>query len=132
MSFRTQIDWWMHGIFIGMTLIGLIGMYFYSFLAIAIGALLILWLGLYFNTKYSLEDDELVCQYGFFRQKVKYYNITTIEMINHFSISPALSVHRLALTQRNNGKRKAVLEISPKNREFFLSELQQKICDIKK
>lgn len=127
MRIRSKIDWWMHGIFIIVT-VGLLQlMVLYSVFAIVLGALFVLWVVLYFNTTYTLEEEELVCRYGFFSQRVKYYNLSNVQLVTHFSIAPAWSMQRIALTQRNKGHKKAVLEISPQNREFFFSELEAKI-----
>lgn len=128
MKVRSQIDWWVHIVFLIGIILAIIGVIQYSILAIVIIALLVLWCSTYFATTYTLTETELICQSGFFRQRIKYYNITTIQSIEHFSLAPALSTNRIAITQRNQVSKRAVLEISPQNQAFFLAELNEKLA----
>ncbi|MGL6249141.1 MAG: PH domain-containing protein [Culicoidibacterales bacterium] len=89
----SKIDWWIHVIFGGIVLLV---QYKVLFLLSLAGILLLI--SVYVSTTYTLADDKLICRCGFFSQEIKYYNINDTKLCEHFSISPALSTKRIALT----------------------------------
>ncbi|MGL6058531.1 MAG: PH domain-containing protein [Culicoidibacterales bacterium] len=124
----SSIDWWAHLIFLLGILVFVLILQQYSIFAVIILVGVVLWISIYTHTTYLLTEDKLIYYVGFYRQEIKYYNITKVEICDHFSIAPALSVKRIAVNQRNKGKKGSILEISPKNREVFFKELNERIA----
>lgn len=72
---------------------------------------------------YTLNEDHLQVRWGVFKNRVDYANITEVSLSNCPLGSPALSLKRVMV----EAGQQSVL-ISPKNREAFLKDLQERIA----
>ncbi len=79
-----------------------------------------------FNTKYTLENDQLIVQSGFLNWSIQVKDITSIESTHNPISSPALALDRLQVNYKN----KRVL-ISPKEKNQFINALKKMNSSIK-
>ena len=86
--------------------------------------LAVIWLPV-FNTKYALNDTHLIVRCLFFKWKIKFEDIKSVETIRDFSAAPALSVDRVQIQYTENGVSKS-LSISPVKLTDFVNRLSIK------
>lgn len=144
MSFKSKIDWYIHFAFIGLIL-GTCLWWFSIFLpepnvidgicAVILSFLCVVILFLWVGIRYYLTETEIIIKlYGIGKgQKIAYSNIVNVEMSNKSAISAtALSLQRIEIKFREteNGNI-AIIYISPKRREQFLTLLHEKMSNHK-
>lgn len=81
---------------------------------------------------YELREDELYMRIGPFFGRIKYENIKKIRLETNFLSSMALSIHRIAIEQRNKSTVRGIARISPINREEFFEELKRHCYNLEK
>ena len=133
MKFKTKIDWWAH-IALGILPIFTIFMAVIFFvnrgtsgLAITIVIFLILDIFLifpiWFNTYYTLDEKELLVKCGIWKPlKITYDSIKNVNESRSPLASSGLSLDRIEVIFGVGG----VVLISPKNKQEFLQQLEQK------
>lgn len=88
---------------------------------VALGLLLVVYIGLVFPMRYGLDDSRLLICFGFCRIRIPLAEIKEVYPTRNPLSSPALSLDRLHI-QYGEGRFKFVM-ISPADREGFLDEL---------
>ncbi|MFE4523318.1 PH domain-containing protein [Cytobacillus firmus] len=133
MLFTSRKDVWM-GIIIWALIFAFIWI-FYQFifvqldiLGIIVMVIMIYLLGtIWFNTRYKIENGTLKISYGLIKKSIDIQEIKSIRNTTNPFIAPSLSVHRIEI---NYGKYKTI-QISPKDIQAFINELQKKNPHIK-
>lgn len=135
--YHSKIDWWVYALIPFVILCCMIGPIltqsdYWIGVALSIPCCIFFY-SLIITTKYAVRGDELGVQYLY---KWNWFPIDKIESItetNSINSSAALSTHRIAIkfSDRKILKSSAPLEISPKDRENFISELKKINPDIK-
>ena len=132
MKFKSKIDWWTHFafatlplttiLFIVLSFIGKAGI---ISLITAIFCLLlsIFILPIWVSTYYVLGENELIVKSGFIKQRIVYSSIKNIKESKNPLASAALSLDRIEIIFGVGG----VVLISPKNKQEFLQQLEQRI-----
>jgi membrane protein YdbS with pleckstrin-like domain len=72
--------------------------------------------------RYTLEQDHLLIQCGLIRQRIAYLDISSIELSSNPRSAPALSLKRVKISYGSKFQL-----ISPREREVFIRELQQRL-----
>ncbi len=90
--------------------------------------LLILWV--YFGSWYELRGNYICCSYGPIKDKIYYSRIKNVKLTENGDASYALSKMRIAIKQYGNKSAKSTTMISPKNREEFISELEDRCLNL--
>jgi len=128
--YYSKVDWWLIGVIIGSVLFCIVlGIFIYN--QSRIGSIICFGSGVFtgglfllfaFPCKYTLTEDRVIIQSGFFRQEALYSQITGVRKSNNPLSAPALSLQRVKITMTNGFKL-----VSPKNREQFIEELKSKL-----
>lgn len=128
MVFTARKDIWM-GIVIWTLIVAFIWGFYQSvfvqidILEIIVMAVMIYLLGtIWFNTRYKIENDTLKISYGPIRKAIAIKEIQSIRKTTNPFVAPSLSIHRIEI---NFGKYKTI-QISPKDTQAFVDELQKK------
>lgn len=89
-------------------------------------AIIILFSSFWFNTRYTLEDDQLKISYGPITKRIPISAITAIRKTKNPFTAPALSMQRIELTYDQYH----TVQISPKETQRFIMELTNKNAEI--
>jgi len=95
-------------------------------MAMVLAVLVVIGLGIgsmFRNTYYQLREGELLIRSGFFRWRVVIASIESITPTHNPLSSPALSLDRLAIRYRKNG-RDALILVSPLDKSGFIAALR--------
>ncbi|MGL5548241.1 MAG: PH domain-containing protein [Culicoidibacterales bacterium] len=131
---KSAIDWWMHGVFIGINLATMMAAYqlevqqaqWWLLLVIPV---IVLTNWIWIETDYYLAETALVIRSGPFRETIAYDQIASVKPTTNLLSSMALSRQRLEIRQKNKNYWLGTTLISPVNREAFAAKLLQKIED---
>ena len=133
MVFSSRKDVWM-GIVIWAMIFAFIWVFYQSvfvqldILGIIVMVVMICLLGtIWFNTRYKIENGTLKISYGLIKKSIDIQEIKSIRNTTNPFVAPSLSVHRIEI---NYGKYK-IVQISPKDIQRFVIELQKKNPQIK-
>ncbi len=107
-----------------------ISRYFVFTFTMATIAAVLMWLPV-INTKYSLDDHNLIVRFGIFKWQIPFQTIIRMEKTRDMSASPALSLDRLRIAYDIQGYSKTIM-ISPKNQTEFCSALTLKVSSLKR
>ncbi|MGL4624894.1 MAG: PH domain-containing protein [Culicoidibacterales bacterium] len=137
MYVKSKIDWWMHIIFVLINVSITSGIVVVlesdmKWLLVVLGGGITMVNWIYFQTEYILEATQLIIRSGPFRERIAYTDIASARLTENWLSSMALSVERIEIRQKNKNYIMGTTLISPKNREVFLRELQQKISENQK
>jgi hypothetical protein len=83
----------------------------------------------YYDTYYILSDKELFIKSGFIKQTIPLETIKELKKVTDILSSPALSVKRIRITHQ---KSFVGVQISPEDRDEFLTEINARIKTITK
>lgn len=133
MVFTSRKDIWM-GIVIWVLIFAFIWVFYQSvfvqldILGIIVMVVMIYLLGtIWFNTRYKIENKTLKISYGPIKKSIGIQEIKSIRNTTNPFVAPSLSVHRIEI---NYGEYKTI-QISPKDIQIFVNELQKKNPNIK-
>lgn len=133
MVFTSRKDIWM-GIVIWVLIFAFIWVFYQSvfvqldILGIIVMVVMIYLLGtIWFNTRYKIENETLKISYGPIKKSIGIQEIKSIRNTTNPFVAPSLSVHRIEI---NYGEYKTI-QISPKDIQIFVNELQKKNPNIK-
>lgn len=134
--FRTRVDWWMALILIGTAALPVILMIREYNLTgqIEWGMMIMLWIlvplfVMLSDIRYILYPEHLKVCCGFFGVvRIPYSAITNIRKTMNPLSSAAMSLKRIQIDYRKNGRNEMIL-ISPKDRDLFIRILKQKISE---
>lgn len=128
MVFISRKDIWM-GIVIWALIVAFIWVFYQSIFVqtnisgMIVMVVMICFLGtIWFNTRYKIENDKLKISYGLIKTVIDIQEMKLIRNTTNPFVAPSLSVHRIEI---NYGKYKTI-QISPKNIEVFVQELQKR------
>ena len=135
MKFKSKIDWWFHLVvavfilvpilsfsFSSYTLILLIGIVFVVFCVLVI-------LPMYFFTYYILDETTLLIRGGLYYKRISYKYIERITESRYpWASCAALSYDRIEILYT---KGLGVVYISPKEKQEFIKQLNQRIAQAK-
>ena len=132
MVFLSKKDTWM-GIIFGALVAAFLWVLYHSvfvqldILGIIVMITMIFFLGsIWFNTRYIIEGNQLQISYGPIKKTIVIQDIKFIRKTKNPFVAPALSMNRVEI---NYGKYSTV-QVSPKEIEKFVSELQKKNTNI--
>lgn len=124
--FRSKKDIWM-GVIIWASILLFINMLYDGFVTrsviliiVAIGLLLFIG-SIWFFTRYIIEGEKLIVQYGFIKQDIDIEKITSIRRTKNIFTAPALSLNRIEI----NYHPYETTQISPKHARLFIETLQK-------
>lgn len=128
--YSSKVDWWLGMILVSVPLF-IIGIGIYLMPLSQGGSVVAIISGLFtgglivaltFPCRYILDDEGLLIQSGFIKEKIKYTSIRSAEPSSNPLSAPALSLRRVKIVL-DSGFRL----ISPKDRGGFIAELNKKI-----
>ncbi|MCL2634008.1 MAG: PH domain-containing protein [Oscillospiraceae bacterium] len=138
MKFKSKVDWWIHVSFALMPIITIwfiidfiispsISNGIFACLFLIINIIIVPW---WFNTHYILNENELIIKLGGLGKgtKIAYSAITSVKETREPWASAALSIDRIEIIFKTGktGNAKDVIYISPKDKQEFLSQLEQR------
>lgn len=128
MEFTSRKDLWM-GIVIWTLIVAFFWVFYQStfvqidLVGIVVMAAMIYLVGtIWFKTRYYIKQDTLKISYGLINKAIDISEIKSIRYTTNPFVAPSLSVHRIEI---NYGKYKTI-QISPKDRQAFVGELQKR------
>lgn len=133
--FRSKIDWWIWCIILFtacVTAIACIGLPWWTPITLGTSSIVLLGIGV-FGIKYEIAGDNLLIHCMLRSQKLPISKIKEVKYCTGILAMPAASTQRIAIkfTDRRILKSSMPIEVSPKNREAFVSALLKTNPDIK-